>query len=213
MSDVIFFDLDGTLTDPKPGITRSIRHALEQLNVTSPPEDELTWCIGPPLRPSLARLVGEDSADQALAHYRERFSTIGIYENSLYPGVSDLLASLRGKRLFLATSKPVVYAHRILEYFGIAEFFEQVFGSELDGTNANKADLIRHALSQTRLRATQAVMVGDRSHDIIGARQNNMAGLGVLYGYGSEPELREAGATATFATVTDLQRGLLGQSD
>jgi len=209
MPGAIFFDLDGTLTDPKPGITRSIQHALERLDMTFPHEDELTWCIGPPLRPSLAKLVGEDAADRALAHYRERFSTIGIYENSLYPGVPDLLAGLRGKRLFLATSKPAPYAHRILAHFGIAGFFEQVFGSDMDGTNADKSDLIRHALAETQLSPIDAVMVGDRSHDIAGARQNGMTGLGVLYGYGTEKELWEAGAMAVFATVAELQQGLL----
>lgn len=208
MPDAILFDLDGTLTDPKPGITRSIRHALERLNLACPPEDELTWCIGPPLHPSLAKLAGNDAADQALAYYRERFSAIGIYENSLYPGIPDLLASLRGKRLFLATSKPAIYANRILEYFGISGFFEQVFGSELDGTNTDKADLIRQVLSQTGLHPGQAIMVGDRKHDIIGARQNNMVGLGVSYGYGGEEELRAAGAAAIYTTVAELQQGL-----
>jgi phosphoglycolate phosphatase len=209
MRDAIFFDLDGTLTDPKTGITRSIRHALEQLNIVAPCEDELTWCIGPPLRPSLAKLVGEEAADQALAHYRERFSVVGIYESSLYPGIPELLGSLNGKRLFLATNKPAVYARRILDHFGIAGFFEQVFGPELTATNAGKSDLIRQALIQTRLSATEAVMVGDRNDDMMAARQNRMIGIGVSYGYGGEAELQEAGAAAIFATVEDLRRGLL----
>jgi phosphoglycolate phosphatase len=209
MSQAVFFDLDGTLTDPKTGITRSIRHALERLNVPAPAEEELTWCIGPPLRPSLARLAGEAAADRALAHYRERFSTVGLYENSLYPGIPELLASLRGRRLFVATNKPAIYARRILEHFGIAGFFEHIFGPELDGPTASKGDLIRNALSHAGLRAKDAVMVGDRDGDILAARQNSMIGLGVSYGYGSEEELRTAGATAIFATVEDLRRELL----
>jgi phosphoglycolate phosphatase len=210
MPDAIFFDLDGTLTDPKLGITRSIRHALERMNVAAPPEDELTWCIGPPLRPSLVKLVGEATADKALAHYRERFSTVGLYENSIYPGIPELLSSLEGKRLFLATNKPAVFARPILEHFGIARFFEQIFGPDLHETATGKGDLISHAMIQTGLKATDAVMVGDRKDDMMAARQNCMTGLGVAYGYGGEAELREAGAAAIFATVEDLRRGLLG---
>lgn len=209
MADIILFDLDGTLTDPKSGITRSIRHALEKLNVAAPPEDELTWCIGPPLRASLAKIVGDHQADQALMHYRERFSVTGLFENSLYPGIPELLKSLSGKRLFVATSKPTVFAHRILEHFGIAPYFEKAYGSELDGTRTNKGELIGHLLAKTGINPTDAVMVGDRSHDIVGARQNGMRGLGVSYGYGGEAELREAGAVAIFATVGDLKTALL----
>lgn len=209
MPKAVFFDLDGTLTDPKSGITRCIRYALEKLDVAAPAEDELTWCIGPPLRPSLAKLVGEAGADQALVHYRERFSSVGLYENSLYSGITALLASLKDRRLFLATNKPTVFARRILDHFGIAEYFEQVFGAELAPTAAQKGDLVRNALIQTGVRSVDAVMVGDRNDDIIAAHQNGMIGLGVSYGYGGVAELQAAGATAIFATVADLQLGLL----
>ena len=138
--DAIFFDLDGTLTDPKPGITRSIQYALDRLGQpTIPTEDELTWCIGPPLRASFVKLLGgETSADLAVALYRERFSDVGLYENSLYAGIRDVLSALRasGRRLFVATSKPHVYATRIIEHFDLRRHFERVFGSELDGTRA-----------------------------------------------------------------------------
>jgi phosphoglycolate phosphatase len=212
VAGIILFDLNGTLTDPKPGITRCIRYALERMSLFSPPEDELTWCIGPPLRGSLAKLVGDDAADRALELFRERFDDVGLYENDLYPGIPELLEGLAGRRLFLATSKPSPYAQRILEHFWIKHFFEGIFGSELDGTRADKSDLIGYLLEQTDIARDNAVMVGDRSHDMVGARRNGVDGLGVTYGYGSEDELREAGAKSIYATVADLRRGLLEAS-
>ncbi len=206
--DAVYFDLDGTLTDPKPGITRCIRYALERMGHAAPSEDELTWCIGPPLRPSLAVLVGETNADRALALYRERFADVGLYENAIYPGIAELLTALRGRRLFVATSKPRVYAERILIHFGIAHYFEHVFGSELDGTRADKGALLAHALAATGTAPEKSAMIGDREHDMIGARANAMAGIGVLYGYGSEAELRRAGARGIYATPDDLRHGL-----
>lgn len=204
----VYFDLDGTLTDPKPGITRSIRYALERLNRPAPPEDELAWCIGPPLRGSLAALVGEADADRALAFYRERFTEVGLYENSLYPGIAPLLAGLQGRRrLFVATSKPLPYATRILSHFGLDGFFERVFGPELDGTRADKSALLAHALRESNA-ADGAIMVGDREHDMIGAANNGMTGYGVLYGYGGAAELRAAGAHCLFATPEELRAGL-----
>jgi phosphoglycolate phosphatase len=193
----VYFDLDGTLTDPKIGITRSIRYALSELGRQAPPEDELTWCIGPPLRPSLKTLVGtDDLADLALSLYRKRFSEIGLYENSVYPQIEDLLATLRrsGHRLFVATSKPGVYAERIINHFNLTAYFERVFGSELDGVRSDKTELLRYALKEASEDPTRAVMIGDRSHDMIGARNNGMTAIGVLYGYGSQQELMEAGA-------------------
>ena len=208
MPKAIFFDLDGTLTDPKPGITGSIRHALMQMGKAAPAPEELHWCIGPPLRQSFVRLVGEADADRALSLYRERFSDVGLYENAPYPGVPELLKALSGKRVFLATSKPSVYAKRILAHFEIAGFFEQVFGSELDGRLTDKSELLAHALAETGIAASHAVMIGDRSHDMIGARNNDMARLGVLYGYGGVQELRDAGAQKLFHTVDELRQNL-----
>ena len=193
----LFFDLDGTLTDPKPGITRSIQYALRRLDRAVPSEDELTWCIGPPLRASLQKLLGgDDLADRALALYRERFADVGLYENQIYPGIAPILATLAasGRRLFVATSKPHIYAVRIIAHFGLADCFERVFGSELDGTRADKTELLRYALQTTAVDPSQAIMIGDRSHDMIGARNNAMTAIGVLYGYGSREELVEAGA-------------------
>ena len=206
--DAIYFDLDGTLTDPKPGITRSIRYALEKLDHHPvPSEDELTWCIGPPLRASFVKLLGaEDSADRAVSLYRERFADLGLYENSLYPGITDVLTALgtSGRRLFVATSKPAVYAERIINHFGLRPHFERVFGSELDGTRVDKRDLLRYALDETAVDATSAIMIGDRSHGVVGARTNGMTAIGVLYGYGSEAELRDAGAHHICAAHPEL---------
>jgi phosphoglycolate phosphatase len=195
--DAIFFDLDGTLTDPKPGITRSIQYALHRLEQsTIPTEDQLTWCIGPPLRASFVKLLGEASADLAVALYRERFSEVGLYENSVYAGIRDVLSALRrsGHRLFVATSKAHVFADRIIDHFDLRDHFEQVFGAELDGTRADKSDLLAHALRTTAVDPSQTLMIGDRSHDMVGAKNNGMKGIGVLYGYGSRDELIAAGA-------------------
>jgi phosphoglycolate phosphatase len=193
----IFFDLDGTLTDPKPGITRSIQYALERLGRPVPTVDDLVWCIGPPLHASLRKLTGRDAlADRALLLYRERFADIGLFENEVFAGIEETLSALAssGRRMFVATSKPAVYAERIVDHFGLRPYFERVFGSELDGTRTDKTDLLRYALEMANVDPRQAIMIGDRSHDMIGARNNAMTAIGVLYGYGSRAELEDAGA-------------------
>jgi phosphoglycolate phosphatase len=203
----IFFDLDGTLTDPKPGITRSIQYAREKLGHPVPSEDELIWCIGPPLHASLKKLVGTDAlADQALLLYRKRFADIGLFENEAFPGIEDTLSALAssGRRMFIATSKPAVYAERIVDHFGLKPYFERVFGSELDGTRTDKIDLLRHALETAKVDPRQAIMIGDRGHDMIGARNNKMTAIGVLYGYGSREELEGAGAHRICETHREL---------
>jgi len=201
--DNIYFDLDGTLTDPKPGITRSIQYALKKLDRPVPSEDELTWCIGPPLRASFAILLGDDSlADRGVALYRERFADIGLYENAVYPDIEHVLAELarRGRRLVVATSKPAIYARRIVEHFGLARHFDTVFGSELDGTRVHKTELLAYAIDLARTDPACSLMIGDRSHDVTGARRNGMDAIGVTYGYGSREELIEAGASHLCAT-------------
>ena len=205
--DTIFFDLDGTLTDPKPGITRSIRYALQKLDhPVIPTEDELTWCIGPPLRASFVKMLGEDSADRAVALYRERFSDIGLYENRVYDGIAEVLTTLKasGHRLFVATSKARVYADRIIDHFGLRPHFSHVFGAELDGTRSDKSHLLAHALKETRVDPVKTLMIGDRSHDIVGAGNNGIKGIGVLYGYGSKDELIGAGARHLCATPAEI---------
>jgi len=202
--EAIYFDLDGTLTDPKPGITRSIQYALQKLDhPTMPTEDELTWCIGPPLRASFVRLLGaETSADLAVSYYRERFSDVGLYENGVYDGIGEVLTKLgaSGHRLFVATSKPHVFAERIIDHFGLRDHFERVFGSELDGTRVDKSHLLEYALKQASVDPARTLMVGDRSHDMVGAKNNGMKGIGVLYGYGTRDELLDAGAHHVCAT-------------
>jgi len=203
----IFFDLDGTLVDPKTGITRSIQYALHKLGLPSPSADELTWCIGPPLLGSLKKLLGSDKlADLALSLYRERFADVGIFENTTYPGIEDALSTLaqHGHRLFVATSKPHVYARRIVDHLKMAPYLDHVFGSELDGVRADKTELLAYALETTRVVRSQATMIGDRGHDMIGARRNAMTAIGVLYGYGSEEELVGAGAQRICATPQNL---------
>jgi phosphoglycolate phosphatase len=199
----LYFDLDGTLTDPKPGITGSIQYALQKLDLPVPSQDELTWCIGPPLRASFVTMLGgEKLADLAVSFYRERFADVGLYENSLYPGIKDVLTTLgrSRRRMFVATSKPGIFAVRIIEHFGLTGYFERVFGSELDGTRVHKTDLLAYALETTGVDASQALMIGDRSHDMIGAKNNGMGAIGVLYGYGSKEELIGAGASHVCAT-------------
>ncbi len=210
--EAIFFDLDGTLTDPKPGITKSIQHALTELGHQPPPADDLTWCIGPPLLASFERILGDEAmANSALTLYRERFADVGLFENAVYPGIADGLRKLgeSGRPLYVATSKPAVYAERIIRHFELDDHFHRVFGAELDGTRADKTDLLRFALAETGIEAAGAVMVGDRSHDIVGAHNNGMTSVGVLYGYGDRAELEEAGADDVVETVEDLFESLL----
>jgi phosphoglycolate phosphatase len=201
----VFFDLDGTLTDPKPGITECIRYALTRLGRAVPPSDDLLWCIGPPLPKSLATLLATDDdalVAHALALYRERFGTVGLFENALYDGIPEAVVAVRaaGHATYVVTSKPHVYATRIVEHFGLAPLFDRVYGSELDGTRVEKADLIAYALVKEGLDAARVVMIGDREHDAIGARRCGLRAVGIGYGYGSEAELRAQGIELIAAT-------------
>lgn len=205
--DTIFFDLDGTLTDPKIGITGSIQYALGKLNIPVPTQDQLTWCIGPPLRASFVSLLGgEEHADRGVELYRERFGTVGLFENTLYDGIVPVLAALHGsgRTLYVATSKPHVFADRIIDHFGLRKYFARVFGSELDGTRVDKSDLLRYALHETSTDPASAIMIGDRKHDMIGAANNGMAAIGAIYGYGGRTELTEAGARHLAASPAEI---------
>jgi phosphoglycolate phosphatase len=209
----ILFDLDGTLTDPKDGITRCIRFSLERLGLTPPHGDHLTWCIGPPLRDSFARLMDTSDdglLDQALALYRERYSTTGMYENELYPESIPALERVRaaGLRVFLATAKPRVFAAPILDHFGLSRFFHGIHGSELDGRCAHKGELIAHILHIENLDPATTLMVGDRCHDILGGRGNGVLTAAVTYGYGSRDEIEEAAPDMVFDSLADLARFL-----
>ena len=203
----IFFDLDGTLTDSKPGITRSIQYALDKLGHDFTSEDELTWCIGPSALECFDKLLGDSKLSAtALRIYRERYADIGLFENRVYPGIEQTVDALNasGHRLFIATSKLTIYAQRIVKHFELQGSFERVFGSELDGTRSDKSELLAYALGETGVVSQEAIMIGDRSHDMIGARNNEMTAVGVLYGYGSEDELVAAGAHHISATTEDL---------
>jgi len=205
----ILFDLDGTLTDPFEGITRSIRHALVALGVEAPTQPELRWCIGPPLRVSFPKLLGTDDVtrvEAAVTAYRERYGTVGLFENVRYEGVPEMLRALRdeGRRLFVATSKPRVVAERIVAHFELASHFERVYGAELDGRFDHKDALLAHLLDTEQLAPEGVLMVGDREHDVRGAGANGVRALGVTYGYGSLAELTQAGAVATVDRPADV---------
>lgn len=197
MKGAVLFDLDGTLTDPSPGITRCVNHALERLGEPARDPDSLLWCIGPPLRASFETLV-PGRADEAMQFYRERFADVGMFENSVFEGVPEMLDDLRRDSvLFVATSKPTIYATKIIDHFGLSDRFRAVYGSELDGTRSEKGDLVRYVADTERLVPGDGVMVGDRKHDVLGARQVGMRSVGVLYGFGTREELDQAGATQT----------------
>jgi phosphoglycolate phosphatase len=195
----IFFDLDGTLTDPLEGIAGCIRYSLEQLEIPCPSNEELASYIGPPLRQSFAAICGSDNSElieRAIALYRERFSTIGLYENTIYAGVPEMLSGLRelSLGLFVATSKPEVYARRIAEHFAFDSYFTDVRGNELGGRLDNKADLLHELLESQGLSPDETIMVGDRKHDVLAARAHGIRSVGVTYGYGSLEELQDARA-------------------
>jgi phosphoglycolate phosphatase len=205
---IALFDLDGTLTDPKTGITRSVQYALDKLRRPVPDADELTWMIGPPLIAGFTELLGgAGEVQEAVRLYRERYSDIGLYENEVYAGIPALLQDLRAKdvRLYVATSKLQSFARRILDHFELSQFFSEIYGSDLDNRNADKRDLLRHILEQERFDPAGAVMIGDRKHDAIGAKANGLASIGVTWGYGSRQELLDAGV----ACLVDAPEGLV----
>jgi phosphoglycolate phosphatase len=195
----LFFDLDGTLTDPFEGITKCIVHALVKLGRPAPCQESLRWCIGPPLKNSLATLLASDDdqlAEKALAIYRERFGLVGLFENEVYKDIPDVLGVLKemGHSLYVATSKPTVYAERIVNHFGLRGYFKGIYGSELDGTRTDKTSLISHILQRESIASSETFMIGDRKHDMIAAKVNEVFGLGVLWGYGTREELEASGA-------------------
>jgi phosphoglycolate phosphatase len=205
----VLLDLDGTLTDPGVGISRCIVHAFERLGHSAPDRAALRRCVGPSLADSFRTLLGaehEHLVARAIEIYRERFSSDGMFENQVYPGIPELLAELRarGFELRVVTSKPTVFSERILRHFDLARHFAGIHGSELDGTRGEKADLIAHVLESERILSNEAVMIGDRSHDIVGARKNGVPTIGVLWGYGTIDELRQAGAGAIVSDPGEL---------
>jgi len=212
----LLFDLDGTLTDPFVGITRSVQYAMERLGRPVPAADDLRWCIGPPLKLAFAKLLetaDEAALDEGVRLYRERYATTGKYENRLVDGVPDMLAALVAKGYFLtiATSKLKAYAGDIIEHFKLGAYFDSVHGAELDGRNSAKGELVSHILATEQIDPSTAVMIGDRSHDVVGASANGVPAIGVLWGYGDRAELAGAARIAARpAEIPDLVEQILG---
>lgn len=205
----LLFDLDGTITDPKQGITKGIQYALKDFNIHVEDLDTLCKFIGPPLRPAFKQYYGfnDDEAEKAVAKYREYYSVTGLFENEVFPGMEKLLSDLKkeGKILIVATSKPEEFAKRILEHFGLDEYFTDICGATLDGSRGTKEEVIRYALKKNGITdLNEVVMIGDRLHDVEGAKAVGLTSVGVLFGYGSREELLEAGADQIAQTVESI---------
>ena len=214
MITYLLFDLDGTLTNPQEGITKCVQHALRAFGIEEPDLEKLIPFIGPPLIQSFMEFynMSEENARKAVAVYRERFSTVGLFENFPYPGIADMLAELKaqGKILAVASSKPTVYVRRILEKFELAPYFDVIEGSNLDGTRVDKKEVIAEVLSQLdNPSADDLLMIGDRKFDVIGAREMGFGCVGVRFGFAAPDELEQSGAIYIADTVRDLHRYLI----
>ncbi len=212
---IILFDLDGTISDPKEGITKSVQYALEKMDIVEPDTDKLECFIGPPLQVSFAEYYGFDEmkSKYAIDFYRERFKEKGMFENVLYPNISLLLAALKenGYLLIVATSKPTVFAEQIMKYFNLEQYFQHIVGSNLDGTRSSKTETIQYILDKyTNYEPSKFIMIGDRKHDIIGAKNTGIDSIGVTYGYGSQEEIRDAEPNYIVSSVVQLKDMLLG---
>lgn len=206
----LLFDLDGTITDSESGITRCVEYALNHFGIQVNDLRELSRFIGPPLLDSFKDFYHftDEQAAIATAKYRERYTDKGIYENELYPGIKELLAEAvrQGKTVILATSKPEIFARRILDYFELSSYFSFVAGSGLDGSLHTKTDVINYILQSNNITAlSEVVMIGDRKHDIIGAKNVGIDSIGVLYGFGDYDELAQAGATYIVKDMEELR--------
>lgn len=217
MFDTVLFDLDGTLTDPFEDISNSIIYALKKFCIAAPDKPLLKKFIGPPLTESFSEYCGLNHSDalRAVDYYREYFSVAGIFENKPYEGVCELLSGLkeRGYTAIVATSKPEQFAKAIVQHFGLEQYFKEICGATMDQSRTQKADVIAYALKKCEIKEKdkkRAVMVGDRKHDIIGAKTNGLSSIGVLYGYGSKEELLEAGANYIANSPVDILHYILG---
>jgi phosphoglycolate phosphatase len=210
----ILFDLDGTITNPKEGITKSIQYALKAMGIEVDDLDSLCKHIGPPLKDGFKEFWGFDEtmANQAVEKYRERYVDTGIYENLEYEGIRDLFYTLttKGYQLIVATSKPERFAKQIMEYFDLSKYFKDVCGSSMDSTRSKKGDVIRYALEKNRItKPEEVIMVGDRYHDIHGAKENGIRSVGVLYGFGNREEFMTYGADYIAETIQELENILI----
>ena len=209
MYQYILFDLDGTLTDPGLGITNSVMHALKKFDIDIPDRAALYKFIGPPLQESFEKYYdfSNEKSERAIQYYREYFKVSGLYENEVYDGIEDLLKNLKAqnKSVILATSKPEVFAVEILKHFQLDKYFDFIAGATMDETRVKKADVISYALDSCKISdLSAAIMIGDREHDILGAKQIGLDSIGVLFGYGSREELEAAGATYIASDVADI---------
>lgn len=212
--EYVLFDLDGTLTDPMEGITRSVQYALRAYGIEEADLKALCPFIGPPLGESFMKYYGfsRERAEEAIYKYREYFAVKGIFENRVYEGIPQMLEALRnnGRKLLVATSKPEAFAVQILEHFQLDGYFDWVCGASMDEKRVKKGEVIAYALETAGIRdVSKAVMVGDREHDVLGAKENGMDCVGVLFGYGDRQELEAAGAVEIVGTVEELGRILL----
>lgn len=212
--DYILFDLDGTLTDPGEGITNSVMYALSKFGITVSDRRDLYPFVGPPLADAFGTFYGfsRESAALAVEYYREYYRDRGVYENLLYDGVPELLENLKsaGLKILLATSKPEFFAGIVLRHFAVDKYFDFIGGSNLDGSRTKKAEVIEHTLASAKISdRSHAVMVGDREHDVLGARQTGLSSVGVTYGYGSRAELEAAGAGFIAGGLPELEKILL----
>ena len=215
MYDYLLFDLDGTLTDSKPGIINCLQYALEKLGKPEPDGEKLNCYVGPPLHKTFEKITGDpEKAMVAVGYYRERFATVGLFENSVYEGIIPMLQKLKaaGKTLAVATSKPQPYTDRILERYELTESFTVIVGSEMDGGRSDKAEVIAEAIKRLNIKEEdkdRILMIGDRQYDMIGAAKNGIASMGVGYGYAEGDELEDAGAVYQIDTVDELEKFLL----
>ena len=207
----LFFDLDGTLTDSAEGITNSVEHALNKFGITVDDKSKLGRFLGPPLVPAFMEFYGfsEEDAKQAVVYYRERFSTIGLFENRVYDGIPELLTSLKSKgyKLIIATSKPEQFSVRITDHFDLTKYFDCIAGATFDGKIGTKQEVIEYAISKVGIsNVSEILMIGDRHHDVEGSRALGIDCIGVLYGYGDRAELEGAGATYIAESVSDIEK-------
>ena len=221
MFQYCLFDLDGTLTDPREGITKSVQYALHHVGIEEPDLKKLEPFIGPPLKDSFMEFYGfsEEQAKKAIAVYRERFAPVGVLENQIFEGIPEMLQHLHqnGQKLAVASSKPIGFVRQILQHFEIDGYFDVIVGSEIDGTRGTKEEVVEEALSQLGIlelsdeeKKKNCAMVGDRKFDIQGAKAYGLTGIGVSFGFAGEGELKEEGADIIVDTVKALEEVLLG---
>ena len=210
----LFFDLDGTLTDPKEGMTKSLQHAMTCLGRPSPPASELTQYIGPPLRWTMSRLLSTNDSgliEQAVEYYRQRYRDVGLFENIVYEGIPPLLEALQseGFPLYVVTSKPTIYAQCILEHFGLDRHFLQVFGPDFDGHFDDKTDLLAHVFSVLSTPPERTIMIGDRASDMLAGKSNGTRTIAVTYGFAAPGELAATAPDRTCSHPAQIRQAVL----